>query len=209
MTSREEFFEQAKIFLPKYLTPTQQKQLFEELDLLPNLTNFYLSSSEFPREMLQGDCWKGFVLINFDTLDRKTVSGIVLSNSCDIDQNNTRKVPTNILFSPIIPLSKYIKTLHRNSMSTQAIDSTMVELRRQHLTKIFYLPKHPGSIEESIIVLDNIHTHPAGNFLSVSNSKVFTLSQHAFYLFLMKLSIHFCRFQEEVRRFDGVGRASN
>lgn len=32
--------------------------------------------------------------------------------------------------------------------------------------------------------------------------KLVTLSQQGFYMFLLKLSIHFCRFQENIARFD-------
>jgi len=90
MVSSEEFFEQAQIFLPKYLIPDQQKELFEELKSFPDNQKFYLNQDQFPNEMLQGDGWAGFVAINFKTLEQKTVSGIVLSNTCDISIENER-----------------------------------------------------------------------------------------------------------------------
>jgi hypothetical protein len=151
--------------------------------------------------MLQGDGWKGLLVINFKTLEKKSISGIVLSNSCDISLENKRSLPINILFAPIIRLSKYIELLRQAGESNEQIESRLYELRRQHMTQIFYLPERSDVIEESIVVLDNVHTHPRDDFHEETNSKVFTLNQYAFYIFLMKLSIHFCRFQEKISRF--------
>jgi hypothetical protein len=37
--------------------------------------------------------------------------------------------------------------------------------------------------------------------MELGTNKIFALTQSAFYLFLIKLSIHFTRFQEGVHRF--------
>jgi hypothetical protein len=202
MGPTESAFEQAKIFLPKYLTPAEQNRLFEELDSFPVNKNFYLGQKHFTQEMLQGDGWKGLIVINFQTVEKKPVSGIVLSNTCDISLENKRSLPVGILFAPIIRLSKYIELLRQAGESKQQIESRLHEVRRQHMTQIFYLPAYSDVIEESIVVLDNVHTHPRVDFREENNSKIFTLNQYAFYIFLMKLSIHFCRFQEKIARFD-------
>jgi hypothetical protein len=202
MGPTESAFEQAKIFLPKYLTPAEQNRLFEELDSFPVNKNFYLGQKHFTQEMLQGDGWKGLIVINFQTVEKKSVSGIVLSNTCDISLENKRSLPVRILFAPIIRLSKYIELLRQARESEQQIESRLHEVRRQHMTQIFYLPAYSDVIEESIVVLDNVHTHPRVDFREENNSKIFTLNQYAFYIFLMKLSIHFCRFQEKISRFD-------
>jgi hypothetical protein len=201
MVSEENAFEQAQIFLPKYLTPAQQKQLFEELDSFPDIKNFYLDTENFGQEMLQGDGWTGFVVINFKTLEKKTISGIVLSNTCDISIENKRPLPVRILFAPMIRLSKYIERLRQVGESEQQIESRLNEVRRQHITQIFYLPENTNVLEESMVVLDDVHAHPREDFCNETGSKVFTLSQYAFYIFLMKLSIHFCRFNENIARF--------
>jgi len=202
MVADENVFEQARIFLPKYLTPAQQKQLFEELDSVPEQKTFYLAQEHFSREMLQGDGWKGFIVIDFKTVEKKSVSGLVLSNTCDISFENKRRLPVNILFAPIIRLSKYNEHLRQAGQTEQQVDSLLNEVRRQHVTQIFYLPEQSGIIEESIVVLDDVHIHPRDDFQEVTNSKFFTLKQYAFYIFLMKLSIHLCRFNEKIARFD-------
>ena len=39
----------------------------------------------FKSDMLQGDGWRGFQLFMFDTGKRRSVQGLVISNSCDVD----------------------------------------------------------------------------------------------------------------------------
>lgn len=200
MSSLENLHEIIQTYLPKYLTPSQTQQLYSELLKFPDNFDFYLQHSEFDEELLQGDGWKGFVLIDFKTKNEKRVSGVILSNSCDISPENERDFPTNILFSPIIPLKKYKKLL-QTIKNEEQVENILINLRKQRNTAIFYLPYCENIIEESIILLDNIHTHPLSDFQSKTPQKIFTLTQYAFYVFLIKLSIHFSRFQEEVVRF--------
>jgi hypothetical protein len=50
-------------------------------------------------------------------------------------------------------------------------------------------------------LFDQLYTMPSKVFDQENKkSKVFTLSLFGFYLFVFKLSIHFCRFQENVAR---------
>ena len=49
--------------------------------------------------------------------------------------------------------------------------------------------------------LDNIQTLPSTIYTNYSNTnKLFILSMVGFYLFVFKLSIHFCRFREDMDR---------
>lgn len=199
-----EFLEQIKLFLPKYLTPEQKEDLFSELAAFPNNRSFYLSSSRWPAEMLQGDGWRGFVAINFVTGERRAVSGVVVSNSCDIDPANVRGLAVNVLFSPLIALSRYAEELRAAGKTGDQIAQTFEAIRRQRTSSIFYLPPLIDVLPESIVVLDNIHAQPLDNFLASDHARLFTLNQFAFYLFLIKLSIHFSRFQEHFARFDSA-----
>jgi len=196
-----DFFEQIKLFLPKYLTPHQQSQLFEELRAFPDNMEYYLRRSEWRETLLQGDGWRGFVVINFGTSERKEVSGLVLSNSCDIDPKNVRALPASILFSPLIRLTRYEALLAESGRDGAQVRSHLDAIRKQRVTSVFCLPPGPG-IDECIVLFDDIHSHPLEDFLQRERSCVFTLNQYAFYLLLLKLSIHFSRFQEGVARFD-------
>lgn len=199
MTS--DVFEQIKLFLPKYLTPEQTKELYTELSSFPDFKQFYLCNSKLADDLLQGDGWAGLVAINFYSLEAKTVNGLVLSNSCDVSSDNTRKVPVNLLFTPIIRLSRFVERLRSAGQTPQQIKSQLSAIRTQKITSVFYLPKAEGVIEESMVLLDNIHAEPLEHFQNNYKQPLFTLTQHAFYIFIIKLSIHFCRFQEGVQRF--------
>jgi len=199
MTS--DVFEQIKLFLPKYLTPEQTKELYAELAAFPNFRQFYLFSSMHADELLQGDGWAGLVAINFYSRETKTVNGLVLSNSCDVSSENARKFPVNLLFAPIISLSRFVERLQLTGQTSQQIENQLSAIRSQKMTSVFYLPRAEGVIEESMVLLDDIHAEPLEYFQNNYKSPLFTLSQHAFYIFIIKLSVHFCRFQEGVQRF--------
>jgi hypothetical protein len=199
-----DFFEQVKLFLPKYLTPQQKSDLFAELSKFPDNMAFYLSNAIWNDQILQGDGWRGFVAVNFATAERKTVAGVVISNSCDVTDENARDLPVNILFAPLIELTKLVDVLKTGGKSAAQINDILLAIKKQRVTSIFYLPERHGVWPESIILLDNIHAHPLQDFLQAQRTCLFTLNQYAFYLFLMKLSIHFARFQENVQRFDAA-----
>jgi hypothetical protein len=193
-------FEQIAIFLPSYLSSDEQNNLFAQLKEFPHNKNFYLPTSSFPNDVLQGDGWKGFIAINFDTTEKKAVTGIVLSNSCDIDPANKRDHPPNILFAPIISLQKYAALLFDSGKNAAAINDKLSDIRAQKTTSIFYLPEFGDTIGESIVLLDDVHRHPAPHFYKTKRNKIFTLNQYAFYIFLIKLSIHLTRLGERVHR---------
>jgi len=196
---QDRFFEQARIFLPKYLSPEQHKQLYDELRAFPENIHYYTQKPDLQNELLQGDGWTGLVAINFKTKASKSVSGAIISNSCDVSADNRRALPVNLLFAPIIRLQRYAKLLGEG-LGSQGVDSTLSDIRRQRVTSVVYLPPFSDVIEESIVPLDDIHAHPLDDFIQQERSKVFTLSQYGFYIFLLKLSIHFSRFQEGVVR---------
>jgi len=198
-SEQDQFFQQASIFLPKYLSPEQHRQLYKELQAFPANTNYYTQKPELRDELLQGDGWTGLVAINFKTKESKPISGVIISNSCDVSTDNERALPVNILFAPIIRLTRYEKLL-RQGMESHRAKSVVGDIRRQRVTSLIYLPSFSNVIEESIVPLDDIHSHPLDDFVQQERSKIFTLSQYGFYIFLLKLSIHFSRFQEDVVR---------
>jgi hypothetical protein len=149
----EDLFQQIRLHLPKYLSPEKQ-----------------------------GDGWRGFVAINFETLEKKTVSGIVLSNSCDIDPNNPRTLVPNILFAPLMRLGRYCDLLRQAGSDEETISSLLDSIRKQRITSIFYLPAHANALQESIALLYDVHGHPLDHFLANARSSLFTLNQFAFYL---------------------------
>ncbi len=193
--------EEIAAFLPQWLSNEQKGSLFRELEKVPVGFKFYDGTEQFRDEFLQGDGWSGFVAIDFETLQRQQVSGVIISNSCDIDPNNREDHERNILFAPLLSLARFRNCLIEGGIAVQTVDQKMDLIRQQRITDIFYLPQQPGTQEELIILLDDIHRHPLANFLARDRAKLFTLTQTAFYVFLIKISIHFHRVKEGVVRW--------
>lgn len=201
--SRDDFFDDFHQYLPKYLFPRDKRELFEELKAFPENTHYYLNKTQLQEKFLQGDGWRGFVIIDFHTLKRKPCSGVILSNTCDIDVSHDRPVPPNVLFCPIMRLAKYVEILTKGGKGSSYINQHVSDIRRQRVTSMFYLPSKGEEFQESVAILGDIHSHPLRDFVNGKRTSLFTLNQYSFYLFLFKVSIHLTRFQEDVRRFDG------
>ena len=64
---------------------------------------------------------------------------------------------------------------------------------------MFYLPADDPLSTEYVALLDDLHSMPVEALREVSD-KLFTLSMAGFYLYVFKLSVHFCRLQENIDR---------
>ena len=191
--------ENIKEHIPYYLTQPAKDGLVKSLRDFPEKMNYYTELHK--DEVLQGDGWNCLDILNFETAKRKSIKGIILSNSCDISAENSRDLPIRIVFAPIVPLSLYEKLLINSKVSQSKIAAKIDSIKQQKVTSLFYLPKCGNIESDYIAILDDIHTLSANHFFVKSErKKQFTLSQAGFYLFLMKLSIHFCRFHENVFR---------
>jgi hypothetical protein len=186
--------------VPRYLTPAQQSDLVEQLR---DFHQRQLYSALYPTEILQGDCWTDFQLFESASGRPEAAAGIIFSNSCDIDATNNRSLPPKLVFAPLIRLDLYeAKLREAGTLKAEQIDSTLKSIRKKEITSLFYLPKGGDLPSEAIAILDDVHSMPLGSFTeSESRRKLVTLNQLGFYLFVLKLSIHFCRF------FEGISRA--
>lgn len=189
--------DQIQRHIPQYLTYAQQKELAAQLSDFEN-KNYY--TQLFADELLQGDGWTGVEILKFETGQRDKIKGILLSNSCDIAPQNKRDFPPRIVFAPLIELSA-LEAVLLKKIDAKIVADKISAIRKQAVTSIFFLPKGADLNSDHIALLDDLHTIPHPHFLSEASRKnLFTLGQMGFYLFLMKLSIHFCRFQEGVVR---------
>lgn len=191
--------------IPYYLTAEDQKALLNELNAISRGgTAKYLLSTyrdSFKEMMLQGDGWRGFQLFLFETGERRSVRGIVLSNSCDVDPNNPREVPARVVFAPLVKLAVFKALLNASGIGADRVADKIAAIKAQKTSNIFYLPAG-GVLEEDYIVrFDEAHNMPvAAHTASSDREKLFTLSNTGFYMLVFKLSVHFCRLQEKVNR---------
>lgn len=183
--------------IPYYLTQEAKENLVKALNNFPKITYY---TSLYPNDALQGDGWTSLGIVSFEKGERDFIKGIILSNSCDIDLTNKRDLPAKLIFAPIIKLTNYIKLLEKADVPKSNIATKIQAIRTQHVTTLFYLPKEACLDAEYIALLDDIHTIPLSTFNSKDQKKLFTLSQVGFYLFIFKLSVHFCRFHENIDR---------
>jgi hypothetical protein len=174
---------------------------------LKELENFHLGMmqyyllSQYQDEMLQGDGWKRLQLRNFDTGEKIFINGVVLSNTCDVAPGNKRDFPVKIIFAPLISLAAYVALVQTAEVPQASIDDKLAAITQQRVTNLFYVPAGAGLDADHIVLLDDIHNMPAAIYeAEEKRGKIFTLSQAGFYLFILKLSMHFCRFHENLAR---------
>jgi hypothetical protein len=191
--------EQIRDHIPKYLTPQKQGELVEQLR---NFENRSYYTTLYPDDILQGDGWSSIQIIRFDDGARDKIKGILLTNSCDIDVSNPRDLAPRIVFAPLIRLADYEEALkRRTTLKPQQIDAKVDAIRKQRVSSLFFLPRGAGLDADHMAILDDLHSIPLNSFREeIGRLKLFTLGQMGFYLFLLKLSIHFCRFQEGISR---------
>lgn len=191
--------------IPFYLTAEDQQVLVNELKAIAGggAADYLLSDyrDSFGEVMLQGDGWRGFQMFLFDSGERRSVRGVVLSNSCDVDPANRRDVPARLVFAPLVKLSAYEALLFKSGIDATKVGDKIAAIRAQKTTNIFFLPASGPLAEDHVVRLDETHSMPVAAHKRCSESeKLFTLSNTGFYMLVFKLSVHFCRLQEMVNR---------
>ena len=186
--------------LPFFLSQGQRAKISDQLQpaSLENLPYF-----EYHNEnaLLQGDGMGGLIFFSFEKNHCETVGGIILSNSCDISADNKRLETPHITFAPVISASAYKTKLLAAGMKEQDVENKFSDMRKQKVTNLFWLPKQGKLQDEYIALLSHTYSMPYYALKKEIKDKMFTLSQAAFYLFLLKINIHFCRFDENIARF--------
>jgi hypothetical protein len=191
--------DQVSLYLPQYLSPARQADLWNELRSFPNNRSIYTTRVVEP-DLLQGDGWRGFVAIDFHSSARKVVSGLVLSNSCDVSASNRRALTPNITFVPLTRLERYVGRLHAGGQTAEQSESVVTAIKRQEVTSLMFLPAQGDIMPDSVALFDDVRAQPLDHFRAGERSLLFRLSDFGFYLFLFKLSIHFTRMLEGVER---------
>jgi hypothetical protein len=193
-----------RLQIPYYLaSDPKQKAFLNELEALSaGASKGYITPphyDEFIKDLLQGDGWAGLHLYSFNDGNVRAVRGLILSNSCDVASENQRSLPMKTIFVPIVRLAAIQERLKRAGLSSEQIDAKTSAIRSQSVTNIFYLPAEAPLEEEYLALLDDTHSIPS-SLLPKVTEKLFTMTMAGFYVFLFKLSIHFCRLHEKVDR---------
>lgn len=197
--------EEIKLYLPKYLSPESEQNLFENLKDFPENIDARMYSTRLWDEQIiyQGDGLEGLLIVNFPNMQIARAKSLVLSNTCDVDLNNVRVYSTSICYSPIFNLQKFITRLELKKIATpEKISQFVQSMKQQRISQIFYLPKGGKLASDSFIFFDKINScdNTSIERRELSKNRLFSLSNYGLYLFLFKLSIHFSRIREGIDR---------
>jgi len=138
------------------------------------------------KTLVQGDIVNLLQFINIigeGKASKKNLKGIIISNSCDISNDN------NILISPVYDFSVYNEIYKDNS-------SYIYELKKNYICELFYLPEFK---EYKGFVADFSETMSFNTELINENLKndkikrIATLSLNGWYFLMNKLALYFFR----------------
>lgn len=168
-----------------------------------NYTDFYSPlNHEF---FLQGDLIRELRFPEFDpinkTYEKKYYDAILISNTCDMDINNNRKIDKEVIIAKIIPLHTYQNYLQ--TLNVPNIDSIINQVKRQLFSNLLYLPAVKQT--DYIAYLDKL-SYISGEELNclkpeMDKNRIATLDLFGHYLFTFKMSYHFCRLPEDSHRY--------
>lgn len=212
----DESYEFIRTHLPKYLTPKQTDNLFKLVKAnFPNTDNDLIYSDELDSSLYyQGDAILDIPFSDFQqgSFDISYPKGIVISNTCDISSDNDRLFKPNVQLARVFGVNELIEQFKEDGHDAFKIDEFVSNLKGNRISNLFFLPKKITNgevvMEDSFVRFDSNVTLPIEIFESTtydknyhpSGDRVFSFSNYGFYTFLIKLSVHYCRFREGVFR---------
>ncbi|MGM0655692.1 MAG: hypothetical protein ACQETR_10305 [Thermodesulfobacteriota bacterium] len=193
-----------KKYLPHYLSIDSRKALLRELEDYPENIDGRIFTTYLKTEktIFQGDGFNDFLFVNLPNPKIGKRPAMVISNTCDISKENERKIPNRVVYAPIWNLSKFEQVLLNSNNRKQSVRDYIEAIKRQEITDVFYLPQCNVLENDSLVKFDHLNNLPI-DYMSneeIEQKRLFTLSDFGFYIFLIKLSIHFTRVREAVKR---------
>lgn len=199
------------LYLPKYLSEASRNALRDALKNFSekgsnSQSNFYTDAVQDKPILFQGDGLKDLLFVFFPSEQTMVRQGMLLSNTCDMSEENNRLSPINLVYAQMTTVGRYRQVLLEEQVSEQKVDAHIDDLKRQGITTMFYLPAIKDVLEESIVFFDRICNVERDYFKvdDIKGRRLFTLGNFGHYLLLFKLSFHFSRIQEKVDRDEGV-----
>lgn len=193
-------FEEASRYLPPSLAAADLRDLYKDLKKLDEGLRYY-SPHAFDF-YLQGDAFASvpFLIVKSESIGEKSTTAILLSNTCDVSDDNSHMEPPFVTVAPIIRVSRWRSGLLNLGVKENAIEEKLKAARAHKISSLFLLAQGQGIDEESLVLFQQIQSMPIQRFNVASPTRLATLSQAAHWVLTVKLSIHFCRLQEGVNR---------
>jgi hypothetical protein len=201
--------------LPPYLSQPNKTRLKEGLSQFFSVghrikdkryDHFYLDNP--PDFFMQGDVINSIPVYNWDAETNQYITGyspvVMISSTCDIFEDHDRLLEKEVLFATLIPLIDFCQDLEAEGFTEKNIKSIHSNLRQQLYSNLFYLPPNPIDGREFVVFFDKTFWHPSIKFLEkrerINEERFISLDHFGFYLFICKLSYHFCRVPEDCHR---------
>lgn len=204
MSSAEDL---SRVF-PTYLTDATRKSLEAELKCFLSSNSYFQDPfTSYKNDFfLQGDVLRKVPFPNWDKGSFVTFNDsncIILSNTCDIDPNNTRMTPLDCVLAPVLSVEKYQNILRKLGYSEDRIKSFHNNLISYKISNLFYLPmdekfSYSKSSKGYFASLDKAFSLPRSVLDLNQHTK--SLNQFSSYLFTFQISVNFCRFHDKVDR---------
>ncbi len=204
--------------LPHYLLDPEKDRLARALNQFQkrrdseknseiDYSNFYLHNFQ-PSFFLQGDLMHSLPQPYWNSVNQEFENSfspaLLISNSCDVSIGNKRQVEKDAVFAPLIPILEYKKDMIKRGLAQNKIDSILSQIKRQTFSNIFYLPSISEGGNDFLAFLDQLFSIPAEvveqQLTDIKSNRLISLDNFGSYLFIVKLSFHFCRVPEEVER---------
>lgn len=206
------FIDDLSKILPPELTEQKKGRLQEGLNQFLKVNNnkdkyytdFYLKSSN--SHFLQGDLIREIRFPVFNKSIRQYeklyFDALLISNTCDVDDSEKkRNVAKQAILAKLVPLELFIESLGENGVKNSA--DIITQIKNQQFSNVIYLPQTKSNKEYlayfddlSIIDIDELNTLKD----EINSNRIDSLDYFGYYLFVFKISYHFCRLPEESHR---------
>ena len=211
------FIDDIALYLPQYLSSKDKDALRKELKDFPTdgtKDTIYTAALNTAEYLLQGDGINEMLYLYFPKTDIKNVPAILLSNTCDMSLENLRINGCRILYTPLINFEKYanmLRATYKEAKDQKRIDNHLKDIKDQVITQALYLPKGGSLQYDAIVFFDRAISIPLDKDTvnQLCTKRIFSFSNFGFYLFLLKISIHFTRIQEKIDRDSGIDLGLN
>lgn len=192
--------EELSVFLSEHLLKDSLEPVVRELQEVQAGRGMVVADHE--DSLLQGDVYEGVPCVRRQGELAITPQRVMLvSNSCDATPDNPRPIPLDLTVAPVLRLSRYRDLLAASGKATDAQIADMVNsIKRQEKTHLVYLPAGGNMEEEMVALLDKVQSLPAPDFHGANPRRLAVLTDRGFWIFLVKLSMHFLRPHEGVQR---------
>ena len=200
--------------LPDYLSKAEKGRLLNALAQFnekngwnyPPYNHFYLSNK--PNHFLQGDLVRGirqaFWNPIMDEFQKIYANALILSNTCDLDGTNERIITKDVVLAPLTPFNDFVEELSLIVPNKTKLATIIEGVKSQTYSNVFYLPTNLRSNQDFVCFFDNAFWFPTDELAeylpNIEQIRLQSLDYFGYYLFIVKLSYHFCRLPEEKQR---------